>query len=290
MARKPTATNEDEQSLAVQNPKGSALSTGAMPDFMKGSAKAGMEAAEASDVEIPRLQLLQSVSSEVEDFDDAKAGVFWHNMAEVSLGNDVLVIPVFLEKRYTLWRPRPEGGILARSSDGIHWNPSNTGFDVKLKGRKEMVRWDTSSTIAKSGLMEWGTSDPDDPNSAPAGTLSYNFLMLSPDHLDLGPAVVTLQRSSARVARKLIGKLKMVSAPSFGMLLRMTSTKEEGPEGPFYNYTFKNEGFVLDHELFRNAKDLYDAVSATGLKVKDVQEDAPSSDGGDSEEKAGGKY
>lgn len=292
MARKPTTTtkNEDENKALATQQQGGALTMGAMPDFMKGQAQAGMEAADASDTEIPRVQLLQSVSPEVEDFDAAKAGIFWHNMAELPLGNEIEVIPVLLEKRATLWRPRPEGGILARSTDLIHWTPANARFEVKLKGRKDVVVWETKDTIARSGLMEWGSSNPDDPNSPPAGVLSYNFLMLFPEHLDLGPAVVTLQRSSARVARKLIGKLKMVNAPSFGIKLVMSAVKEEGPEGPFYNFAFRTDGFVQDLALFNQAKDLYEAVSATGLKVKDLQDDEPVGEGADAEETGKGKY
>lgn len=292
MARKPTTntTNEDEKNAVAVQQQGGALSKDAMPDFMKGQGSAGLEAADSSDTEIPRVQLLQSVSPEVEDFDEAKAGLFWHNMAEIGLGTEVSVIPVLLEKRLTLWRPRPEGGILARSSDLIHWTPANARFEVKIKGRKDVVIWETKDTVAKSGLTEWGSSNPDDPNSPPAAVLSYNFLMLFPDHLDLGPAVVTLQRSSARVARKLIGKLKMVNAPTYGIKLVMSSVKEEGPEGPFYNFGFRTDGFVQNRELFDQAKDLYEAVSASGLKVKDIQdEELPEGQGG-GEGKTAGKY
>lgn len=291
MARKPTtsAPAEDDNKALATRQQGGALSKDAMPDFMKGQTQAGLEHAEASDVEIPRVQLLQSVSPEVEEHDTAKAGLFWHNMGEVALGNEIEVIPIFLEKRLTLWNPRDQGGgILARSPDGIHWSPSNATFDVKIKGRKEAVRWQTKDSVAASGLTEWGTSNPDDPNSPPAATLSYNFLMLFPDRLDLGPAVVTMQRSSTRVAKKLIGKLKMVNAPIYGIKLIMSAVKEEGPEGPFYNFAFRPNGFVQDLSLFKQGQELYEAVSASGLKVKDIQEEDPPAEGG--EGKTGGKY
>ena len=64
-----------------------------------------------------------------------------------------------------------------------------------------------AKTVAKSGLAEWGSYNPDESSSPPAATRMYNAVVMIPDFLEFSPAVVTMQRAAIKVARKLLGKM-----------------------------------------------------------------------------------
>jgi hypothetical protein len=270
--RRGAASEPPKQQAATrrENP----LATASMPTFMQGMAGMGTEKIGAGDIETPRLKLLQSVSPECEQFDTAKQGDFWHSVAEVSLGKEVKIVPLYIDMRAILWRPRHEGGgILARADDGINWSPAHGSWNVQpFKDNKKRVTWKVAPTVAASGLLEWGSSDPDDPNSPPAATRMYNMALALPDFPELGIGVVTLQRAGIRVARKFMGKLKLMSMPSFGCYFTMTNVKDQNDQGDtFYNYSFNAEGFVQDEEEFLQYKELYEGFKRMGLNIKDLE-------------------
>jgi hypothetical protein len=262
---------------------------------MQGMRGQGTERLGQGDIETPRLKLLQSVSPECEEFDEAKSGEFWHSVAEVSLGAEVRIVPLFIDMRAILWRPRHEGGgILARADDGVHWTPPNATFEVRpFKDNKKTVKWSTKPTVAASGLLEWGSADPEDPNSQPAATRMYNMAVALPDFPELGLGVVTLQRSGIRVARKFLGKLKLMSVPSFGCYFTMGRVKDQNPSGDtFFNYSFTAAGHVQDEEEFLQYKELYEGFKAMGLNIKDLEsaQDEGAIDGSVDQGTGGARY
>lgn len=267
------------QSLPAKQEAKVPATNDAMPDFMKGQSGAGTEALSSSDVAIPRIKLMQAISPELEQFEDLSPGDFLHNLLEENLGNEIQLVPVYTDLRAILWRPRHEGGgILARSEDMKIWSPSNVSFTVKpIKGADITVEWNTSKTVAESRLLEWGTMNPKDPKSQPAGTLMYNVAMMLPARPDVGPVVVTMQRAGIRVARNFLGKVKLSRAPSYGQIYTMSSVQEQGPEGPFWNYKFTAAGLVQDETEYNVYRDMYEMFKEQGLKIRDeegLQDDA----------------
>lgn len=259
-----------KNAVALKKEENTAL---ALPDFMKGQVGLGTEALGSGDVEVPRIKLMQKISPELEEHNDLKAGEFFHTLADLNLGSEVRVTPIYVDQGFILWRPQETGGgILARADDGIHWSPANVDFNVKLKTGQEVV-WRTAPTVAASGLAAWGSSNPADTNSPPAATRMYKLVVTLPDYPDLPPAVVTLQRSAIRVARKFIGKLKITRAPSFGLIFKMKSTEDRNNAGqPFLNYSFIADGMVTDKDTYDNNFKMYEFFKAQGVQVKDLED------------------
>jgi hypothetical protein len=240
-----------------------------LPAFMQ--EHAGLGRLGVGDVEMPRLKLLQASSPELTEFNNAKQGEFWHSLINESFGSTVRICPVYIDRRFILWRPRGAGGgILARADDGKHWTPADTEFTVKFKSDHE-VKWRTARTVTASGLARRGSYNPSDPNSPPAATRMYSIVCSFPDRQDLPPAVVILQRAALRVATTLIGKLKVLRAPSFGVILEMASFKGKWPSGEFYNYAFKVVGPVEDKAFYEKNFAQYRFFMERGLKVKDLE-------------------
>ena len=253
-----------------------------LPAFLQ--QHAGLGRLDVGDVEMPRLKLLQASSSELTEFNNAKQGEFWHSLIDQPFGSTVRICPIYIDWRFILWRPREAGGgILARADDGKHWTPADTEFAVRLKSGHE-VKWRTTRTVAASRLDRRGSSDPSDPNSPPAATRMYSIVCSFPDRKDLPPAVVTLQRATIKAATKLIGALKVLRAPSFGVIFEMASFKDRSPSGEFYNYAFELAGPVQDKPFYEENFAQYRFFMEQGLKVKDL-EGAQEGEAGGAEQK-----
>jgi hypothetical protein len=238
-----------------------------LPAFVREHAELGS----AGDVKMSRLKLLQASSRELTEFNNARQGEFWHSLIDESFGPTVRICPVYIDWRFILWRPREAGGgILARADDGKHWTPADSEFAIKLKNGHE-VKWRTARTVAASGLNRRGSYDPSDPNSPPAATRMYSIVCSFPDRKNLPPAVVTLQRASIKVATKLISELKVLRAPSFGVIFEMTSFKDKSASGEFYNYAFEMIGPVEDRPFYEENFAQFRFFMEQGLKVKDLE-------------------
>lgn len=248
---------------AVAKPEPLAL----VPEHMRGMAGLGTEGINVFEDGLSIIRLLQALSPEVQQQGE-KAGTFWHTVAEENLGESLRVIPIWIDQSYVLWRPREDsGGILARAVDGIHWTPDRGQFDVKLKSGKQ-VRWRLAPTVAESGLDAWGSSDPDDPNSQPAATRMINVVVALPDFPKLSPVLLPMQRSQIRVARKFLGKIRMSDAPSFGQRFVVGTKLESGKKGTYYNFTFTQDGFVMDADEFTACKGFYEQFKAKGVTIR----------------------
>jgi len=170
------------------------------PDYLPATTKnTGIEGLGKDDYKTPRILLLQGLSPQLTNFPEtARAGHFWHTGLNVSLGDEFTFVPVTVNKRVILWRPRNDnnGGILAFSKDGIKWDTgANQKFQVKLRDRKETVTWDTGKDVNSSGLTMFGTADPDNSESGPAATTVYEYLIYLPEHPELSPCVMGVSKT-----------------------------------------------------------------------------------------------
>lgn len=288
---------------ATANPKQELAMTGGsdanLPDYMRNDANLGKENISREDMEVPRLKLMQGTSKELEAYSDLKPGHFFHPSAEHIFEGEFIGVPIFMDRQFILWRPRDAGGgILARAPDGVHWNPPDVTFTTRLdkKDGGAEVEWTTAKTVQQSGLAEWGTQDPNDPNSPPAATLMYTFLLAFPEHPDLIPAAFTFQRSSIKMGRKLNTKLKTVRTPLFGTAFKFFAVGDQNKKGErFFNVDTAGAGLVgVDvgtPDMYEMYKQMHMQLRERGLQVKDLEglqgegEDNDGQDGADDGER-----
>jgi hypothetical protein len=244
-----------------------------LPAYLAGMAPvSNTDNFDASDVVLPRVKLLQGLSSEIDTFDEAKAGQFWHTGLDVSLGTEVRFIVADRRKKYLLMAPIADGqGILARSDDFITWDRTGS-WNIKLKHVKEPVKWEIKDLdVAASGLAEWGTSNPSDEDSPPAATIFYDYLVLLPDYMEYGPAILSLARSQIRKAKKgLNDKIKLhadMGRPMQSCMFTMSVVEDSADGQDFKNYLFKSAGFVQEEALFKHALEYRGALA--NIKIQD---------------------
>jgi hypothetical protein len=277
MAR--AATKQQAEEPAKNLPANAPAASGLMevPEWMRADAGAGLEGLSSDDFEIPRLKLLQGLSSEVKERDDTRAGWFFHTAAEVCFKEPFRAVPIFVDRRFILWRPLEDngGGILARADDGVHWKPANATFDVKLdkKDGGHRVQWKTAPTVKESGLAEWGSHNPKDETSGPAATRMLNYVLAFPDFPDLPPAVFTFQRTSFRNGKELNSKMLVAAGRTaiYGMVFMFNAYKDTNKTGQdFFNCQARADGLVTDKALYERYRELHRQFSETGIQIKDM--------------------
>lgn len=260
------ATKEQGKDVAVKE------QTGGVPSYLQGySGPRTEDNFDSSDVVIPRIKLLQGLSGECEAFEDARPGRFWHTGMDLNLGEQVEFVIISRKKKYLLVAPIEDGqGILARAEDFLNWDRLGK-WEVKVD-KKTTVTWEiTDTNVVKSGLDQWGTYDPNDQNSPPAATLFYEYLVLLPEHLDLGPALLSLTRSQIKAAKKgLNDKIKLhqgAGRPMQALNFLAKSVGDKNDDGQdFKNLQFTGNGFVSE-DLFKMALGFADTLK--DYKVQD---------------------
>lgn len=213
------------------------------------------EGFDASDLIIPRMKLLQSTNEEVTTFDNAKIGIFWHNVLNEGLGTEVEFVVASYRKKFLLMAPMNDPrGVLARAEDAVHWSPPNASFEVKLKNIKEPQIWKTKPTVAESGLDKFGSSVAGDEDSKPAAVLIYEFMIYLRQFPQYSPIIMSLARSQAKRGKDLISKITYRGAALSGMAFKAVVTDEVGDEGPYKNVSFQNDGWATEEEYNRVEK------------------------------------
>lgn len=246
--------------------------TSQLPAYLQNNQVVNDDNFDQSDVVIPRIKLLQGLSTEVEQYDEAKSGEFWHTGLDISLGKSFRFIVGDRRKKFLLQAPIQDGqGLLARADDAQTWDRTGS-WNVKIKGVKNPVVWEITTTdVEESGLTKWGTSIPDDEDSPPAATLFYDYLVELPDYPELGPAVVSLARSQIKKAKKgLNDKIAMQAnngRPMQALIFEANSVEENSDGQDYKNWMFKSAGFVQDEATFKRMVEYRGALA--NVKIKD---------------------
>jgi len=245
MAKAPVKTDQSNNELAT-------VGASSVPAHLQNTSRGtNLQGMDSDDFIVPRIKLLQGISPEVEAFDEAKSGEFWLNVLDISLGERIRFIPINNRKRYLLLPPiGDDRGVLARADDGRTWNTLGT-WSIKLKNVRQPVDWVIDDLdVRRSGLAAFGTSNPDDPDSNPAATLFYEYLVWLPDVPELKtPVLLSLARSQAKKARDLNGKIEFAGVPMQGLVFEGVAVTENGAEGPYNNYQFARAGFTTEEQF-----------------------------------------
>jgi len=289
MAKAVATTDEKSTAVAAAN------TSAQVPAFMQANRtnKAKIGNTDSSDLIIPRVKLLQKISPEVDDHPGvAVEGQFWHTIAEQSLGSELRFVPLLINKSTVLWAPRGDDrGILARSSDNVNWDQGseNQEFEIQLKGQPKRKIY-TRSSVAESGLAEFGSTVPGDKRSAPLASLTYTFLMVLLDFPELSPVAVINTRSAIRPAKLLQSKIDLRPAQHYGQVFKMFKTDEVGDEGSYNGYGYLADGYVSDEDQYHEFEAMYRHYSeGVAWRVNDDADEAPVSEGGPTGERPTGE-
>lgn len=256
-----------------------------LPAHLQGGKTHKFGNTDSSDIIIPRVKLLQAISPEVEEHNDAKAGNFWHTIAAENLGATIKGVPILVRKSFVLWSPRGDDrGVLARANDGKNWDNADMEFTVKPKNSPHPVTYKLGKTVHDRvgdgpALSEFGSSIPGDSNSPPAAALTYQLLWFFPDHPEMSPSIIINTRSGVKPAKGLISRIDMMPVDSYGQMYDIGVNKVPFEDGYFYNYKYTAAGYA-DEDTYNTCKALYDSFSTSSWRANDEHEDEEVGTGG----------
>ncbi len=230
-----------------------------LPSFAKSEGK-GTEGITAQSLQTPRIGLLQGVSPELEEDDSLRPGMWFHSTGNCSIGKEVRFVPCFCSESVIIWRDRKEGGgVIARASDGANWD--TPGADIEFTIGKKTEKFNLGKTVTASGLAEFGTSDPSNPQSAPIATRNINVVCYLIDYPDMSPCILTLKRSAHRVGMDFMTNLRQNSASIFYRAFILNHTSAASGAGSYLVPRVTPDGFISDEAVAKITEQIYDQFS-----------------------------
>jgi hypothetical protein len=250
-----------------------------VPDWARKASKhAVADNLSSSDFSPPRLKLLAGQSPEVmQGVPGAVPGNFWLTILNQNLGKTVRGTPIYRHVSYNIWSPnREQKAPLATASDGIHWDVPNQTFEVRFPNGSQTYTWATKRTVEESGLAEFGSSQPENPRSRPAASLTYDFLWMidTPD----GRKVLCAWTSSVSGIKATKNFNSAVDAQGIDMCLQryeIVMERSTGPTGDtYFTYNYHYIGTIDEGDV-----DRFQALAERYSKVKFASEQSSSDDG-----------
>ena len=251
-------------SNAVAKTKGVEVSTEVVVDMFEDGAEGAVFSSD--DLLIPRLQLAQKMSPELDENDakyieGIKAGNFFNSVSR-DIYTDIDVIPCHSRTSYTEWVPRDQGGGLVGEHDADSPAVKNT-LTVEEDGKRRDV-------------MESG-------NELVIADEFYSFIVKEDG--DYEPVLISMKSTQRKVAKRwrtLISMNKarnpktnqLQSVPIFSTLWKLTSVVEVNKKNEKYsNFAVQKIGPISTdkQDLYHAAKQFRQSIIAG--EVKAVQEE-----------------
>ena len=230
------------------------LNNQVVPDYV-GDTKRGSEGVKSEDLTLPRLELLQSLSPQVDKDDPAhipgaEPGMMMNSVNKKIYGDKVVFIPVFFRKEWLIWKDRDSGG----GFKGAY--ASERLAQAAMAQLDDADDCDIQDTAQQFGLLV-------DPESTVENVMAEEI-------------VLSMSRTKLSVSRELNSLVMMDGRDRFSRMYEIGSIGKKNPEGKSYkNFTVRQLGFTPE-ALFQRAEAVYEAVKSG---VKDVSRDDTDGDG-----------
>lgn len=239
-----------KKDIAIK-PQGDLALAGQVPDFLQQYGGAGNESVGATDITIPRLGLIQSLSPELDEDDpkyipEAKAGDFFNSLTREVYAAPVPIVFVDRKKEFTVFKKRSAGGGFRGSFP--------TEADAKL--------------YIKSG------EDPVDQMDIVETATNFGMILDSENRVR-SEIVIPMTSTKLKVDRQINSMIRLRGAARFSSVFYLESTKEKNDKGTFFNYKVTIGPWVTP-EVAAAAKRMYDAIHSGDRAVHGDYEEDPS--------------
>lgn len=224
------------------------LATGSdVPDYLQGGSR-GNENVRASDLVIPRLEVVQALSK-VRDrnspnyIEGAQEGHLYNTVTGDLYGESVLVVPVYFRPMWSVWVDR-------KASKG------KTGFRGTFPTQELAANRVASETEEPLEIVD---------------QFEHYVLVLTDEGIQ--EAVVTMSKSKAKVSRRWNSLVRMLGGDRFSRVYKMSSVSDQNENGDrFYNVRVDVVGFVT-RDVHDRGLELYETLSTNIDRVRAHEED-----------------
>lgn len=238
------AKKDEPMTAELVTPPTTGLATSAVPDYLQGTKGMGNENVRQDDLALTRLNIVQNNSPQRMK-DDAnyipgiEEGNFFDTLTKKKLESPLIWVDVHYRKVFAVAVDRKKdaaGGILSQ-------------FDTKAEAEK------------------FAAAHPDAAKLEVIDTPIHAGLLLNLDGTLIGPALIYMPKSKAKISRQINGELDKLPAARFSRVWRLTTVLERNKQNqPYYNFKAENTAWA-PQDLFAAAKAFYDTVSKVTLTV-----------------------
>lgn len=234
------------------------------PDYVIEEGVRGQENVDSSDLIIPRLGQVQSISPQRKKNDPAyiegaEDGMFFNTVTNELYGLEVYFIPVYFMKEWLIWKQQAAGGGFQGSFESelaAGQEYADQGYDKEtftVKG-VELPAYEIVDTMNHFGLI-------------------FNKM----DHVS--EISCSMSKSKAKISRQLNTLVRMHGGDRFSRVYKIVAIEDQNKEGqPFYNMKIVSLGYA-PKDLYEMGEKMYGSVSELGRKVAH-EDKAPSKEEG----------
>ena len=231
-------------------------------ETMEMDASSGLENISSDDLATPRLKVLMQLSPELEEFENAKAGMIFNTVTNdlYDGSKGIRVLPCAYQRQYVEWADRGQGS-------GAPINVFDASSDILTKTTRD----DNNKDRLENGNY--------------VETCGNHYVLLITDDGDATPALITMKATQLKKSRKwnsmllnlkLKGKNGLFTPPSYSHYYNLKTVKEGNDKGNWYGWEISREDTLQDANLYSMAKAFAESVSKGEVKVKYEQEAATS--------------
>ena len=227
-----------------------------MPEYLKKGTGAGNENVKAEDLVIPRLQIIQPNSPELDADDskfipDCKQGQMFNSLTR-ELFESITVCDVFFRKEWAVFVKRTAGG----------------GYRGAFPTQADAVA---------------SMADSDKPQDLEIVETALHFaLVIDAAGKAVAEIVIPMTSTKLKVSRNLNSMIRMRGGDRFAGTYTITTKKEKNDKGTFFNFNVSPSSWVTE-EVYARAQATYESIQAG---IKDVDR---SGMGGDSADDVAGE-
>ena len=229
---------------------------------MEEDANSGLQNISQDDLATPRLKVLMQLSPELEDLENAKAGMIYNTVTgdlyDGSAG--IKVLPCAYQRQYVEWADRGQGS-------GAPINVYDSTSDILTKTTRDENNKDR---LENGNYIE---------------TCGNHFILLVEENGNATPAVITMKATQLKKSRKwnsmmlnlkLNGKNGLFTPPSYSHYYLLKTMKEGNDKGNWYGWEISRGSQLEDANLYNIAKAFAESVNKGEVKVKYEEESSTS--------------
>lgn len=255
--KKKTKTNE---ATALETTTGNTAIEDTSFDFGEDE-NSGYDPESSDDVLIPRINVLQALSPQCEEINEAKPGLLFNTVSK-ELSSEVYFVPAKTEKCYNEWTPRDQGGgFVARHEVG-----DEIVQRLKRATPKGKLKTETGNELVETRYIYCAILDSDLQPTGSFAVIDFTSTKLA-----------AFKQWNTIILYHTVrnAKNQRVRPPLFSHLVKLTTRKQENKHGSFHNFVLSPaNGSLIEsvvnqsHPAYQAGKELRSMIDAGAAKME----------------------
>jgi hypothetical protein len=223
--------------------EGALAFTQELPSYMSQGTARGSEEVKASDIVLPRLEIVQALSPIKETNDDAREGHLFNSVTQDVLGELIYFVPVYYRMEYLVWKDQDQGG----------------GFFGSFNSQKEAEE-------RKAQAVSEG-ENPENPEHIEVVDTPVQYGLRIAEGGDIEQIVISMAKTKSKVSRRWNAMIQIAGGDRFSRVYKISTFRDENKKGQkFFNYVVQPAGYTPER-VYKEAEKMYDVLKTQDFRV-----------------------